>query len=48
MRAFYDLYFAADASDLIEFPAVITLELKNALLAKYYSGQNPFHKVLRR
>ena len=48
MRGFYDLYFARDASDKIEFPSEITEELKSSLLAKYAYGFNPFKSVLQK
>ena len=48
MRAFYDLYFARDASDKIEFPNDITEELKSSLLYKYSYGVNPFKGVLQK
>ncbi|KAL5251662.1 hypothetical protein ACHWQZ_G017140 [Mnemiopsis leidyi] len=48
IRAFYDLYFANDASDKIEFPSEITEELKSSLLVKYSYGLNPFKGVLQK
>ena len=48
IRGFYDLYFASDASDKIDFPEKIIDELRKSLLVKYKHGVNPFRGVLEK
>ena len=48
IRGFYDLYFARDASDKIDFPVSLTDDLRASLLVEFSNGLNPFTEVLER